>query len=82
VLGPSIGGFLISVGNWRWIFWINIPFIFIGLIGCILLKKYIKEQNSVSIHLDIRGNLLLFLSIFCLLISLTSWSYHSMLDIS
>ncbi|MCO6289577.1 EmrB/QacA subfamily drug resistance transporter [Staphylococcus epidermidis] len=82
VLGPSIGGFLISVGNWRWIFWINIPFIFIGLIGCILLKKYIKEQNSVSIHLDIRGNLLLFLSIFCLLISLTSWSYRSMLDIS
>ena len=79
VLGPSIGGFLISVGNWRWIFWINIPFI---LIGCILLKKYIKEQNSVSIHLDIRGNLLLFLSIFCLLISLTSWSYRSMLDIS
>ena len=82
VLGPSIGGFLISAGNWRWIFWINIPFIFIGLIGCILLKKYIKEQNSVSIHLDIRGNLLLFLSIFCLLISLTSWSYRSMLDIS
>ena len=82
VLGPSIGGFLISLGNWRWIFWINIPFIFIGLIGCILLKKYIKEQNSVSIHLDIRGNLLLFLSIFCLLISLTSWSYHSMFNIS
>ncbi|WP_355307959.1 MFS transporter [Lentzea sp. NPDC003310] len=82
VLGPSIGGLLISIGNWRWIFWINIPFIFIGLIGCILLKKYIKEQNSVSIHLDIRGNLLLFLSIFCLLISLTSWSYHSMFNIS
>ncbi|MBC9786796.1 MFS transporter, partial [Heliobacterium chlorum] len=80
VLGPSIGGFLISVGNWRWIFWINIPFIFIGLIGCLFLKRYIKEQKSMSIHLDIRGNSLLFLSIFCLLISLTSWSYHSMLD--
>ena len=45
-------------------------------------KKYIKEQNSVSIHLDIRGNLLLFLSIFCLLMSLTSWSYHSMFNVS
>ena len=41
VLGPSIGGLLISIGNWRLIFWINIPFIFIGLIGCLLLKKYI-----------------------------------------
>ncbi|MEJ7373481.1 MFS transporter, partial [Staphylococcus epidermidis] len=62
VLGPSIGGLLISIGNWRWIFWINIPFIFIGLIGCLLLKKYIKEPKSVSIHLDIRGNSLLFVS--------------------
>lgn len=68
VLGPSIGGLLISIGNWRWIFWINIPFIFIGLIGCLLLKKYIKEPKSVSIHLDIRGNSLLFVSIFCLFI--------------
>lgn len=82
VLGPSIGGLLISIGNWRWIFWINIPFIFIGLIGCLFLKKYIKEQKSASIQLDIYGNLLLFLSIFCLLISLTSWSYHSIFDIS
>lgn len=82
VLGPSIGGLLISVGNWRWIFWINIPFIFIGLIGCLFLKRYIKEQKSMSIHLDIRGNSLLFLSIFCLLISLTSWSYHSIFNIS
>ncbi len=82
VLGPSIGGLLISIGNWRWIFWINIPIIFLGLIGCLLLKKYITEQKSTSIHLDIRGNLLLFLSIFCLLISLTSWSYHSIFNIS
>lgn len=82
VLGPSIGGLLISIGNWRWIFWINIPFIFIGLLGCLFLKRYIKEQKSMSIHLDIRGNLLLFLSIFCLLISLTSWSYNSIFNIS
>lgn len=82
VLGPSIGGLLISIGNWRWIFWINIPFIFIGLIGSLLLKKYIKEQKSASIHLDMRGNFLLFISIFCLLISLTSWSSHSIFNIS
>ncbi|MCG2148731.1 MFS transporter [Staphylococcus epidermidis] len=82
VLGPSIGGLLISIGNWRWIFWINIPFIFIGLIGSLLLKKYIQEQKSTTIHLDIRGNFLLFLSIFCLLISLTSWSSHFIFNVS
>ena len=46
------------------------------------LKKYTKEQKSASIHLDMRGNFLLFLSIFCLLISLTSWSSHSIFNIS
>jgi len=32
MLGPSIGGLLKSIGNWIWIFLINIPFIFIGLV--------------------------------------------------
>lgn len=82
VLGPSIGGLLLSISNWRWIFWINIPFIFIGLIGCLFLKKYIKEPKNTSTHLDICGNLLLFLSIFCLLISLTSYAYHSIFNVS
>lgn len=77
VLGPSVGGSLLSLGSWRWIFWMNIPFIVVGLVGCLILKRNIKENRSTSIHLDLRGNILLFLSIFCLLISLTAWSHNS-----
>ena len=47
VLGPSIGGLLISIGNWRWIFWINIPIILIGLIGCLLLKSILQSKKYV-----------------------------------
>lgn len=30
IVGPSLGGFLISLGDWRWIFLINIP---VGIVG-------------------------------------------------
>ncbi len=32
IAGPLLGGFLISVGGWRWIFYINVP---IGIIGTV-----------------------------------------------
>src|SRR5690625_7973334 len=25
VLAPSIGAFLLELGNWRWVFWITVP---------------------------------------------------------
>ncbi|MCX6021173.1 MAG: DHA2 family efflux MFS transporter permease subunit, partial [Chloroflexi bacterium] len=31
-IGPSIGGFLVEVADWRWVFFINIPFAIAGLI--------------------------------------------------
>jgi MFS family permease len=32
VIGPVLGGLILSVGNWRWIFFINVP---IGLLGAV-----------------------------------------------
>ncbi len=32
IAGPLLGGFLISVGGWRWIFYINVP---IGILGTV-----------------------------------------------
>lgn len=80
VLGPSVGGGLISIGSWRWLFWINIPIVLLGLIGCIILKKYIKETKSFSLKLDLSGNLFLFLSILFLLLSLTFGAHKSIIS--
>ena len=30
VIGPPLGGFIVTYGSWRWIFFINIP---IGVLG-------------------------------------------------
>ena len=39
-LGPPIGGFLTKFLSWHWIFIINVP---IGLLGVVLITKYLPE---------------------------------------
>lgn len=53
VLGPPLGGFITTVFDWRWIFWINIP---IGLLGIFLATHYIENFREESVPpLDIKG---------------------------
>ena len=73
VLGPSIGGILISLAGWPWIFWINIPISLFGLWGCRRLAKS-TDQAIQPIDLDITGNLLLSIAMLGLLYGLTVWS--------
>jgi MFS family permease len=45
-LGPFVGGVLVHLLNWRWIFWINLPFIALGLILCSFsLRKPDRPQR-------------------------------------
>ncbi|MBV8911815.1 MAG: MFS transporter, partial [Acetobacteraceae bacterium] len=40
VIGPPLGGFLVTYATWRWIFTINIP---VGLLGIVLVTRYVQE---------------------------------------
>ncbi|MEO3988243.1 MFS transporter [Pseudocitrobacter cyperus] len=40
IIGPPLGGFITSVANWRWIFFINIP---LGLIAILLSLRIIPD---------------------------------------
>lgn len=42
-LGPILGGLLVDHGDWRWIFFINIP---IGLLGVTLSSLWLRERKS------------------------------------
>ncbi len=56
VVGPVIGGFIVTYYSWRWIFFINVP---IGLIGITLVTWYIPNIREDDVFpLDLRGFLL------------------------
>ncbi|MEO6341392.1 MAG: DHA2 family efflux MFS transporter permease subunit [Caulobacteraceae bacterium] len=53
VLGPPLGGFIVTFGSWRWIFYINVP---LGILGVVLATLYIPNiKEAVSQRLDLRG---------------------------
>lgn len=56
IMGPALGGALVTYASWRWIFFINVP---IGLLGVYLVLKYIKDiEAGTPKPLDFIGFLL------------------------
>jgi EmrB/QacA subfamily drug resistance transporter len=56
VIGPPLGGFMVTYMSWHWIFLINIP---IGIIGIWLVRRYVPEIREASTpKLDWTGFLL------------------------
>lgn len=64
MVGPPIGGFILSVLSWEYIFLINVP---IGIFTFILsIKLFPKSTEELSERLDIKGAVLFIISIVTL----------------
>jgi MFS family permease len=68
-LGPVLGGLLVEIANWHWIFLINLPF---GVLGILLCLRWWPETWDLSAgrQVDLRGMLLLGAAVFCLTVAL------------
>jgi MFS family permease len=56
LMGPPLGGFITTYASWHWIFLINVP---IGLIGIVLVTRYIENiKAEVPERFDFPGMLL------------------------
>ncbi len=67
-IGPAVGGILIGLLNWRWVFWINVPIVLVGLtLSAITLSKA-KKSATHEVHIDWKG-------LFLLIVGLASFTY-------
>ena len=55
MLGPPLGGLIVTYADWRWIFFVNIP---IGILGIVLATLFIPEIKEETPPLDAYGFLL------------------------
>ena len=69
IVGPTLGGLMLSVLSWHWIFFVNLP---VGIVGTLLAVRYIPSVHSVGgQRFDAWGALALFIGLFALLLGLT-----------
>ena len=61
LIGPSVGGFIVTYFSWPWIFFLNLP---IGIAGVLLVRAYIPDIKEEKVApLDARGFVLVSLAL-------------------
>jgi len=78
-VGPVLGGIITSALNWRWIFFVNIPVLIIGVLICLVSVREIKHQG-VEKRIDWLGFFLMIVGIGPLITALIQgpeWGWGS-----
>jgi EmrB/QacA subfamily drug resistance transporter len=73
ILGPPLGGLIVTYFTWQWIFYINVPAGIIGIILATLYVDEVREPNPPPI--DFLGLGLSGLSLSCLIFGLETGSH-------
>lgn len=70
IIGPFLGGIIVTWLNWRWIFWVNVP---LCLLSLVLIWRFLPiTPGDDQVKLDKTGSLLTGLGFTCLLYGLIS----------
>jgi len=65
IIGPPVGGAIVTYLDWRWIFYLNLP---IGLLGVVLVTRYIGDiREDRPAPFDLAGFVLSGIALGCLL---------------
>ncbi len=79
-IGPFVGGWVVEVASWRWVFLINLP---IALVVVVIARRHVPETRDLgaSKHLDVVGSLLLAFGLGTLTFGLTSWASNPLVSV-
>ncbi|MFT4413018.1 MFS transporter [Fredinandcohnia humi] len=72
ILGPSVGGLIISHFDWQWIFLINIP---ISVIVLLVIAGYKQSQQIMIKPIDFKGIFLLSVTILGIMFGISSGNW-------
>jgi EmrB/QacA subfamily drug resistance transporter len=77
--GPTVGGWIVDTLDWRWVFWVNVPF---GLLGTVLAWFIVPETSAgkPGSRFDVLGALLLVPALGALMLAINqvgSWGLIS-----
>lgn len=78
IVGPVVGGILVSTLGWRWIFFVAIPFALIGIVGSFLVLK--EPPPAMKARTDWGGALTFGLGLVALLVVMSlghGWGWTS-----
>jgi EmrB/QacA subfamily drug resistance transporter len=69
VIGPALGGLLVQVASWRWVFFLNVP---LAVIVLVILFWHVPESRDMHVKggLDRWGTLLATLGLGCVVFGL------------
>jgi EmrB/QacA subfamily drug resistance transporter len=68
LIGPTLGGWIVQIASWHWIFLINVP---VGIVGCMATHWYMPDSRNPAVaRFDLAGYLLLAIGMVALTISL------------
>lgn len=69
IIGPALGGWITDSFSWRWVFYINLPFAFLAIIGVIFTLPRVRAEHRVKV--DWLGSILLIVGLIPILLGFT-----------
>ncbi|QRF22389.1 MFS transporter [Alicyclobacillus sp. TC] len=69
IIGPSLGGWITDTFSWRWVFYINLPFALLAILGVLFTLPKVRAEHRVKV--DWLGSVLLVIGLLPILLGFT-----------